>query len=358
MTKQASLLNAEASKGDVPKSDVQQENMVEEPVQKGAGQTVGQILRAAREAQGMDVGLLASSLKVSVRQLELLELDQYDGLPDMAFTRNFAISVARRLKVDEKLVTDLLPKMDNLAMTGSVVKLTHDARGAVMKDEVLAGKKRSGFWWLLLIGLVVVLAGLFFMLPEWRSDQPDEGGRATRNIGGGVSVPVQVAPMRMQQISNGAQRVESVPPAMAVPVAPEQGEQAGHEAGAVQTPESGEMPSAEPVQEGSSAQDSVQEDGAATGQRGEPVAVAPITNNKLEITTKTESWLKVTAASGKTLYESILKGDAIYSLLLIPEELPLSVRLGRATDAIVTVRGTVFNLSSYIVGDVASFKVE
>ncbi|MGL4667685.1 MAG: DUF4115 domain-containing protein, partial [Saezia sp.] len=163
-----------------------------------------------------------------------------------------------------------------------------------------------------------------------------------------VSEPVQITPMRMQPITMSvSQSVVSVPRlggASSELAVTANGEGASDaQVALVGAVESGHV-------QLSSAEQSAE---VAT-----PAAMARDVNNKLEIRTKSQSWLSVKAASGRTLYESMLKGDALYSLLLAPEELPVSVRVGRANDAIVTVRGAVLNLSSYIVGDVANFKVE
>ena len=341
MTKQEDLLNS-----NVPETKQLHEGNVKEQGQV----TVGQMLRAAREEQGIDLGLLASSLKVSIRQLELLESDQYDSLPDMAFTRNFAISVAKRLKVDTKQITERLPRMDNTSTSHAVTRLAHDARGAVMKDEILPRRKRSGFWWLLLIGLVAVLIGLLFLLPQWGSGRLSEGNRAIENVGG-TSVPVQVTPLRMQSTPTEVQREVIMPsnPSMVPSPSVSETSPSGSTTDIVDNTSLVEGEESAPDPEAVNGTE--QQDMA-------PVAVLSETDNKLEVKTRSESWLRVTAASGKTLYQNILKEGAIYSLLLVPEELPLSVRIGRANDAVVTVRGTVMNLSSYIVGDVADFKVE
>jgi cytoskeleton protein RodZ len=73
-----------------------------------ASGTAGQLLRAAREAQGLHIAALAVSLKVPVKKLELLEADRLDELPDAVFARGLASSMCRALKVDP---TDILGKL-------------------------------------------------------------------------------------------------------------------------------------------------------------------------------------------------------------------------------------------------------
>lgn len=61
---------------------------------------VGESLRSAREAQGMSVPEVASSLKLNPRQIEALESGRFDLLPGLAFTRGFLRNYARLLRLD------------------------------------------------------------------------------------------------------------------------------------------------------------------------------------------------------------------------------------------------------------------
>ena len=70
----------------------------------------GILLREAREAQGVHVAALAVALKVPVRQIEALEDDRIDLLPDLVFARALAASVCRQLKIDPQPVLARLPQ--------------------------------------------------------------------------------------------------------------------------------------------------------------------------------------------------------------------------------------------------------
>ena len=75
-----------------------------------AGQTSGQLLRTAREQQGMHLARLSVNLKVSVAQLEALEADRYEAFKGTAFVRALALSVCRQLKIDPTAVMAALPQ--------------------------------------------------------------------------------------------------------------------------------------------------------------------------------------------------------------------------------------------------------
>ena len=71
--------------------------------------SAGRLLREARERQGLHIAALAASIKVTQKQLELLEADRFDALPDATFTRALAQTVCRALKIDSAAVLRLLP---------------------------------------------------------------------------------------------------------------------------------------------------------------------------------------------------------------------------------------------------------
>lgn len=71
--------------------------------------TAGQMIRAARLQKGLHIAVLSVKLKVSARQLEALESDQYDMAKGPVFVRALASSVCRHLHMDPAPVLALLP---------------------------------------------------------------------------------------------------------------------------------------------------------------------------------------------------------------------------------------------------------
>jgi len=71
--------------------------------------SAGVLLKTAREAQGLHIGVLAVTLKVPVFKLEALEADRYEILSDLVFTRALAASVCRVLKINATPILAALP---------------------------------------------------------------------------------------------------------------------------------------------------------------------------------------------------------------------------------------------------------
>ena len=59
--------------------------------------TLGQVLRRAREGRGLSLEQVSSSTKIHVKIIQDLELDRYDELPAEPFTRGFIYNYARFL---------------------------------------------------------------------------------------------------------------------------------------------------------------------------------------------------------------------------------------------------------------------
>lgn len=77
-----------------------------EPV---SGETAGALLRRARQARGLHLTALASSLKVPPARLTAMEEDRWHDLPDAAYSRALAHTVSRALGIDPEPVLRSLP---------------------------------------------------------------------------------------------------------------------------------------------------------------------------------------------------------------------------------------------------------
>jgi cytoskeleton protein RodZ len=124
--------------------------------------TAGKLLKAARERAGLHLGVLAVNLKVSVRQLEALEADQYPADQSPVFARGLAASFCRQLRIDPAPILALMPRTANyLEPYGAV-------RQALVAPADFRRVNRSprGFqfqaWWTA-GGMLVLIAALIWL---------------------------------------------------------------------------------------------------------------------------------------------------------------------------------------------------
>ena len=174
-------------------------------------QAGGALLRQAREQAGVHVAALAVAIKVPVRQLEALEQDRLDLLPDHTFARALAASVCRHLKADPAPILAALPQSTPRSVTVSPglnepfrapgLAGANGWRDRLLRPSVLAA-------------LVLLLAALaLIFLPG--SDSPD-GSRSPDATGAAPADATAPAPAPS---ASHSVVVEPVTP-LAVPVIP------------------------------------------------------------------------------------------------------------------------------------------
>lgn len=72
--------------------------------------TLGKTLREARERAGLSVADVAHQIKFAPRQIEALEADDFQNLPEMTFLRGFVRSYAKVLNMDAQPLLATLPQ--------------------------------------------------------------------------------------------------------------------------------------------------------------------------------------------------------------------------------------------------------
>lgn len=130
--------------------------------------SAGALLRAARQAQGLHIAALATTLKVPPRKLEALEADRYDELQGATFVRALAQAACRALKIDPAPVLDRLPDIDsgNLSQLERGLNAPFREHGAHRESTEMPGASLAA---IAVVVLLLLGAGAFWLLPAgWR----------------------------------------------------------------------------------------------------------------------------------------------------------------------------------------------
>jgi cytoskeleton protein RodZ len=302
-----------------------------------AAKSAGQMMREAREAQGLHVAALAVSLKVPVKKLEALEADRLEELPDAVFVRALASSVCRALKIDTAPVLAKLPQLNTRVLEHSEasVNVAFRTRADGPAPSMLAGLNRP-----VLFGVVaLLLAALVLLLfPDFLARSPDTASApnganstgitpATNGVSMGNPLTVPSVPEASASISSSAPQRDtatlttlSVTPALSTPTVPSPT--------AVVTP-------------------------AAT------VSSEAIPSDAIVVFAATgETWIEVRDGAGKVMLQRTLQAGESAGVGP-PKREPLAVTVGRANLTQVTVRGKVFDLAPVSSKDaVARFQVK
>ena len=293
------------------------ENAVGDDSAVAVEQPVGEQLRQAREALGLQVGDIAQTLKLGSRQVEALESGDWQHLPGQTFIRGFVRNYARLVQVDSaplmlQLDAVLEKPADNLAI--------QDSRPASMPQSGGTGSRRDRM--VVLIGaILVVLASLIYFL-----------------------IPADLGPLHdgVQALLNSMSRKEVPAPAPAAPVAdpvfpPGATPQQIMNPQALAPAETAPLP---PVAAQSDAAPAVSS-----------VATAP----QMRFLFDKESWLEVRDRDNKVVFSQRL---AAGTEQVLSGQGPLSLTIGYAPGVRVFWHGQAIDLAPHTKGDVARLVLE
>jgi cytoskeleton protein RodZ len=281
--------------------------MSEATAERDGAATAGALLKAARERQGMHVAVLAASLKVPPRKLELLEANRYDELPDPTFVRSLAMSMCRVLKIDAEPVLARLPQSAAAALLPSRgLDTPFRERGREMSRDGGDARRMLGLPALAALLLVGGALALYF----WPA-----GG--LQQVGGLLPAASAVLPV--------------AEPASAVPSAPV----VAAPASAVALPEAAASAPAVTASAAPAVVETVFDAPAAS-------ASAP-TAALLVLRAKEESWIEVRDARGELLLSRTLAAGEAAGLDGNP---PLQLVIGNASATEVLFRGQPVSLGA------------
>lgn len=185
-----------------------------------AVQSVGQQLGNARAARGMSVSDVAQALKLSTRQVEALEADDWVSLPCNTIVRGFVRNYARLLGLN---TVELMSALDRLEMA-LVPELDIPAGTNVRVPQEGQVQRRDYFS--VLAGLVVLLLAVlaYFFLPPalWdsalsalksatQSKETLSKKAVTSSSGGEASVAVVVPPQTGVAADSPSTPIQSLP---------------------------------------------------------------------------------------------------------------------------------------------------
>jgi len=269
--------------------------------------SVGQILRDAREAQGITLEDAAARLRLMQRQVEAMETDDFESLDPPVFARGFVRNYARLL--------GLAPEALLARMEGAPAEPTVVSPAAPPQPHSWL---TSPWLILLLLGLLVAVVApvaLYGWLnSEGKDDPSQQVPPATQTDSAPTAVPAPVA-----------EPVVATPPV--VEVAP--------------TPVAPAAPVAEPP--GAPEQD----------EAGAPEA--PAMSGVLHLEFGDESWVEIRDGSGRMLHRQL---NPPGSRVDVKGQPPFDVVIGNAAQARVTYNGRPIDLQPFIAVTVARFTLE
>lgn len=269
------------------------------PAGPSGGASAGALLRQARLAQGLDLEALASSIKVTPRKIELLELDRFEELHDATFARALAQTVCRSLRIDPAPVMALLPQAQGMRLDQINQGLNtpfRDRPGVLPTDLSVLGKP------IVWGSALIVLAALgLYLLPVDLFGPSKAVSRAVAAVGvAGPGVAAASAPA-----PTVVETVYSAPP---------QPESAGASSPVVAT-----------------------------------------VNGLLQLRATTQSWVEVLDARNQLLLSRVIQPGETIGL---DGPLPMKVRIGNSAGTQLMFRGEVVELTPFSRENVAKLELK
>lgn len=299
------------------------QDVVAEEVIVMSGPSVGEQLRLAREARGLEVADIAQTLKLGSRQVVALEGGDWKGLPGNTFIRGFVRNYARLIQIDP---APLMAQLDDVLEKPVSSLGVSEMTPAAMPHSGSSGAQRSKLVVLVGAGAVVLAALAYFLMP------------------GDLSSLRESTQSLLDSLARKDQEVPSPAPtgSVAEPVFPP-----GATPQQVMNPQV--LAPAELQAPQAAAADSV-----ATPETRESSAV-PANAPQMRFLFEKDSWLEVRDRDNKVVFSQKLTAGTEQSL---SGQGPLSVTIGYAPGARVFWHGEAVDLAPYTRGDVARLVLE
>lgn len=130
---------------------------------------LGATLRALREAKRLTLSDVSGRLKFSVRQIEMLENEQWDGLPQGVPLRGMVRNYGRFLETD---VNSLLVMFDHQNSTGMLKPVVLKDSASLGRAELPVQAEAVGrpWGWLIVILILLFIAGFYAIDRSWVPD--------------------------------------------------------------------------------------------------------------------------------------------------------------------------------------------
>ena len=350
----------------------------------------GGALRAARERQKLSLQDIASQLRLGVNQVEALEADRYDKLPQPSIVRGFIRNYAKALKLDAApIVAAYSAMVPNSAPQSFAVKPP--------EHRSVIGEHRANFSFISFIGLLLcfaIIAGLFYyytqvIKPNVASNQVTPVTQTTLDTATTTPTtdsaefalpaaerqdnvtPIDL-PAAATDTATGSQPNATLTPesvTTAAPVNSATTASPSDAANALQpkpnvatpavtlpaatvptvavpsaTPSSKTLPSAAPI--------------SATPSNETPLVKETIQNNaksaQLVIDASEETWVNIVDANDRQFYSKVLAAGTTETVTAAP---PLTITVGNAHGTSISMNGQALDLLAHTRDRVARLKV-
>lgn len=312
----------------------------------------GALLRALREKQGMHIGVLATTLKVSPRKLEMLEADRFEELPDATFVKALALAVCRALRADATEVMaayaarDLATDPFKDTGKGLNAPMGSGGRGAALAEAWSLTSVSLWTRWFVGLLAAVLVAVLAWMV--WSGGAEREDALIDPRAVPSAPVASRALPSVSPPGGSLAEAPRAVPGDSSVVASGD---------GAASTAPAGTLPAAvhtAPPNAGAGLAVLPSSSAFNDPARNAGGVASGSTESLLKVSVSADSWLEVVDASRRVVWSQVVPEGESVQLTALP---PLQVVVGNARATRLEFAGQPVDLTAHVRGNVARLQV-
>ncbi|MBI4757123.1 MAG: helix-turn-helix domain-containing protein [Betaproteobacteria bacterium] len=308
---------------------------------------VGAALLRIREARGLSLEDIARALKLSVRQLEAIESDDFRNLGGTVFVRGFVRNYARFLQQDVDAVMRALDHQISLPQTE--LRMPDNVNVTMPRAE---GSRPMLWVGAMLPLLLVLLAAIAYQRGWINAEWLDSGvGRPSTVREAEQTAVLPPAPPAAPPVANGAPSL----PTAASGDAPARQVAAGD--GAAGTQPAAPTPAHPPQSPAAVAPAAITDARPATGdaQKQPTTPAQPAASGRVVLEFSGDSWVEARDGSGKSLMSRLNRAGSTES---VDGTAPFRLVIGNASAVRLRFDGRPVDLTPHVRGDVARVTLE
>ena len=303
----------------------------------------GAVLRAEREAQNLTIQEVATRLRLSIKQIEALETDNFTALPEPTIVRGFIRNYAKQLKITaEPLLEAYRVIMPSSVPHEMIVKPSANMKMTSYK------KPKTGLYGLAALS---VLLGLGIWLFYQNYVQKPSPTKEITNMGNIEAVPLPLPepalPIAEREAALQASTETALPPSQDLPTSNTTLPNNASDAETATLPTTSApaeltIPSPPAI---STLEQLVTE----------PTVASPSGMGRLEFSATQETWVSVIDGNGQEVYSKTIFAG---SRETINAKLPVDITVGNAGATNLSMNGKSYDLAPYSRNNVAHIKLE
>ena len=318
-----------------------------------SGSGCGNVLKAAREAQGLSIHEVCSQLRLGIKQIQAIEQDDFDKLPQPSIVRGFIRNYARLLNID---VQPILEAYQRIVPNKAPLPLSvrSNASPSVIDKPARAFRPQR----LLTFLIFLILAGIaaYFYINHIKPHALQDASLApdvaeiSETTGQEIAMPVPESVPAMPETTSAPTAAESLDPNTT-------SSQAANTS--VQTTPGliNETPSQEIAANNATDSTIVSTPTPATTQAAESTTLKATDPQKANLTFKVteDSWVRIEDQQGKKVFSEVLSAG---SERQVTTEKPVNITVGHAAGTQLTIDNQPYDLTQATRGRVARIQLK